>query len=128
MPSITRRNVVAALTGCIALGAIGGAVARTTQKNAPHLIVNNQTERELDVTTVIRTVEDSEVLVDDTASISANGDHGYTGLAANESLEVTVRTESGLENTYRWAETDPENALSVGVSTDEIDFVVATPP
>jgi hypothetical protein len=52
MPSITRRNVVAALTGCIALGAIGGAVARTTQKNAPHLIVNNQTERELDVTTV----------------------------------------------------------------------------
>jgi len=128
MPSITRRRTIGLLTGCVALGAIGGAVAHTTQKNAPHLIVNNQTERELDITTVIRTIEDSEELVNDTASIPANGDHGYTGLAANEPLDVTIRTETGLENTYRWEETDPENALSVGVSTDEIGFVVATPP
>jgi hypothetical protein len=128
MPSLTRRRTITLFTGCVALGAIGGAVAHTTQKNAPHLIVNNQTETELDITTVIRTVEDSEVLVDDTASIPANGDHGYTDLASNEPLEVTVRTESGLENAYRWEETDPENALSVGVSADEIGFVVATPP
>ena len=128
MPSLTRRKAMTLLTGCVALGAVGGVVAHTTAKNAPHLIVNNQTESELDITTVIRTVEDSEVLVDDTASISANGDHGYTGLAANEPLNVTIRTETGVENTYRWEETDPENALSVGVSTDEIGFVVATPP
>ncbi|WP_277543618.1 hypothetical protein [Haloarcula laminariae] len=128
MPSITRRKTIGLLTGCVALSAIGGAVAHTTQKNAPHLIVNNQTERELDITTVIRTVEDSEVLVDDTAAISANGDHGYTGLASNEPLDVTIHTETGLENTYRWEETDPENALSIGVSMDEIGFVVATPP
>ncbi|SDY89430.1 hypothetical protein [Halopenitus persicus] len=128
MPSITRRKTIGLLTGCVALGAIGSAVAHTTQKNAPHLIVNNQTERELDITTVIRTVEDSEVLVDDTAAISANGDRGYTGLASNEPLDVTIHTETGLENTYRWEETDPENALSIGVSMDEIGFVVATPP
>jgi len=128
MPSITRRRTIGLLTGCVGLGAIGGAVAHTTQKNAPNLIVNNQTKRELDITTVIRTVEESEVLVDDTTSIPANGDHGYTGLASNELLDVTIRTETGLENTYRWEETDPENALSVGVSTDEIGFVVATPP
>ncbi|PHQ46028.1 hypothetical protein DJ68_09580 [Halorubrum sp. C3] len=47
MPSITRRKTIGLLTGCVALSAIGGAVAHTTQKNAPHLIVNNQTEREL---------------------------------------------------------------------------------
>jgi len=128
MPSITRRKTIGLLTGCVALGAIGGAVAHTTQKNAPHLIVNNQTKRELDITTIIRTVEDSEVLVDDTASIPANGDHGYAGLASNEPLNVMIRTETGLENTYRWEDTDPENALSIGVSTDEIGFVVATPP
>jgi len=128
MPSITRRKTIGLLTGCVALGAIGGAVAHTTQKNAPHLIVNNQTKRELDITTIIRTVEDSEVLVDDTASIPANGDHGYAGLASNEPLDVMIRTENGLENTYRWEDTDPENALSIGVSTDEIGFVVATPP
>ena len=62
------------------------------------------------------------------ASISANGDHGYTGLAANEPLDVTIRTETGLENAYRWEETNPENALSVGVSTDNIGFFVAKPP
>jgi hypothetical protein len=128
MPSITRRRTIGLFTGCAALTAIGGAVAHTTQKNAPHLIGNNQTKRELDITTVIRTVDDSEVLVDDTASVPANGDHGYTGLASNEPLDVTIRTETGLENTYRWEETDPENALSIGVSTDEIGFVVATPP
>ena len=128
MPSITRRRTIGLLTGCVALGAIGGVVAHTTQKNAPHLIVNNQTDSELDITTVIRTVEDSEVLVDDTTSISANDDHGYTDLASNELLDVTIRTGTGLENTYRWEKTDPENALSVGVSTDEIGFVVATPP
>lgn len=128
MPSITRRKTIGLLTCCVGLGAIGGAVAHTTQKNAPHLIVNNQMKRELDITTVIRTVEDSEVLVDDTATIPVNGDHGYTGLVSNEPLDVTIRTETGLENTYRWEETDPENALSIGVSTDEIGFVVATPP
>jgi hypothetical protein len=128
MPSITRRKTIGLLTGCVALSAIGGAVAHTTQKNAPHLIVNNQTERELDITTVIRTVEDSEVLVDDTAAILANGDHGYTGLASNELLDVTIRTKTGLENSYRWGETDPENALSIGVSMNEIGFVGATPP
>jgi hypothetical protein len=110
---MTRRRTIGLLTGCVALGAIGGAVAQTTQKNAPHLIVNNQTDSELDITTVIRTVEDSEVLVDDTTAIPANGDHGYTGLASNEPLDVTIRTGAGLENTYRWEETDPENALSV---------------
>jgi hypothetical protein len=128
MPSITRRRALTLLTGCVTLGAIGGAVAHSTRKDAPHLIVNNQTERELDVTTVIRTAEDGEVLVDDTAAISANGDHGYTGLAANEPLDVTIRTDTGLENTYRWERTDPENALSIGITTDEIGFVVATPP
>ncbi|WP_324665749.1 hypothetical protein [Haloarcula sediminis] len=128
MPSITRRRTIGLLTGCVALGAIGGAVAHTTQKNAPHLIVNNQTDSELDITTVIRTVEDSEVLVDDTTTIPANGDHGYTDLASNEPLDVMIRTGTGLENMYRWEETDPENALSVGVSMDEIGFVVATPP
>ncbi|MGQ3330488.1 hypothetical protein [Halorubrum sp. FL23] len=128
MPSITRRSTIGLFTGCVSLIAIGGVAAHTTQKNAPHLIVNNQTKREQDITTVIHTVEDSEVLVDDTASIPANGDHGYTSLASNEPLDVTIRTETGLENTYRWEETDPENALSVGVSTDEIGFVVATPP
>ena len=128
MPSITRRKVLITLAGCVAIGGFGGAVAHTTQKNAPHLIVNNQTKHELDITTVIRTVENNEILVDDTASISADGDHGYTGLAANEPLDVTIRTENGLENTYRWEETDPENALSIGVSTDEIGFIVATPP
>ncbi len=128
MPSTTRRRTITLITGCVALGAIGGAVAHTTQKNAPHLIVNNQTESQLDITTVIRTVEDSQILVDDTASIPANDDHGYTGLASNEPLNVTIRTGTGLENTYRWEETDPENALSIGVSTDEIGFVVATPP
>ncbi|PHQ38925.1 hypothetical protein DJ69_08975 [Halorubrum persicum] len=128
MPSITRRSTIGLFTGCLALTAIGGAVAHTTQKNAPHLIVNNQTEREQDITTVIHSVEDSEVLVDDTAPIPANGDHGYTGLASNEPLSVTIRTETGLENTYRWDKTGPENALSVGVSTDDIGFVVATPP
>ncbi len=128
MPSLTRRKAMTLLTGCVALGAVGGAVAHTTAKNAPHLIVNNQTESELDITTVIRTAEDGAVLVDDTASIPANHDHGYTGLAANEPLAVTVRTDTGLENTYRWEETDPENALSIGVSMDEIGFVVATPP
>ncbi|MFC5136561.1 MULTISPECIES: hypothetical protein [Haloferacaceae] len=89
MPSITRRKTITLLSGCVALGAIGGAVAQTTQKNAPHLIVNNQTENELDITTVIRTAEDGEELVDDTASVPANGDHGYTGLAANEPLDAT---------------------------------------
>ena len=128
MPSITRRRTISLLTGCVALGTIGGAVAHTTQKDAPHLIVNNQTDSELDITTVIRTVEDSEVLVDDTTSIPANDDNGYTDLPSNEPLDVTIRTGTGLENTYRWEETDSENALSVGVSTDEIGFVVATPP
>lgn len=128
MPSITRRKAAAALIGCVALGATGGAVAHTTQKNAPHLIVNNQTENELDITTIIRTVGGGEVLVEDTASIPTNDDHGYTGLAADEPLDVTIRTETGLENTYRWERTDPENALSIGVSTDEIGFVVARPP
>ncbi|MDZ5810805.1 hypothetical protein U4E84_05530 [Halorubrum sp. AD140] len=128
MLSITRRKTIILLTGCVALGAIGGAVAQTTQKNAPHLIVNNQTERELDITTVIYTAEDAEELVNDTTSIPVNRDHGYTGLAANEPLDVTIRTDTGLENSYRWERTDPENALSIGVSTDEIGFVVATPP
>lgn len=128
MPSITRRKASALLTGCVALGAIGGVVAQTTQTNTPQLIVNNQTESELDITTVVRTAEDSEKLVDDTASIPANRDHGYTGLAANEPLEVTIRTDTGLKNSYRWERTDPENALSIGVSTDEVGFVVATPP
>jgi len=128
MPSITRRKAITLLSGCVALGAIGGAVAQTTRKNAPHLIVNNQTESELDTTTVIHTAEDGEELVNDTASISANGDHGYTDLAANEPLDVKIRTDTGLENSYRWERTDPENALSIGVSTDEIGFVVATPP
>ena len=127
MPSITRRKAITLLSGCVALGAIGGAVAHTTQKNAPHLIVNNQTGSELDVTTVVRTAEDGEALVDDTASVPANDDHGYTGLPANEPLDVTIRT-NGLENSYRWEQTVPENALSIGVSTDEIGFAVATPP
>lgn len=128
MPSITRRKVVALLTGCVALGTVGGAVAHTTRKNAPHLIVNNQTENEQGVTTIIRTAADGEVLVDDTVSVPANDDRGYTGLVANEPLEVAIRTETGQENTYRWERTDSENALSVGITTDEIGFVVATPP
>ncbi|EMA18989.1 hypothetical protein [Haloarcula argentinensis] len=128
MPSITRRKTIGLLTGCVTLTAIGGAVAYTTQKNAPNLIVKNQTKRELDITTVIRTADDNEVLVDDTASIPAKHDDGYTNLASNEPMDVTIRTETGLENTYRWEETDPENALSVSVSTDEIGFVVAKPP
>jgi|GEM_PF-2414230 len=128
MPSITRRKAVTLLAGVVSVGAIGSAVAHTTRKDAPHLIVNNQTETELAVTTVIRTATDGEVLVDDTTPISAKGDHGYTGLAANEPLDATIRTDTGLENTYRWERTDPENALSVGVSTDEIGFAVATPP
>ncbi|SDZ78791.1 hypothetical protein SAMN04488065_0315 [Haloplanus vescus] len=128
MPSITRRKAISLLTGCVALGAIGGVVAHTTQKDAPNLLVNNQTDSELQVTTVIRTADDGEVIVDDTASISANGDHGYTGLAANEPLDVTIRTNTGLENSYRWEQTNPENTLSVGISADEIGFVVAMPP
>jgi len=128
MPSISRRRVGTLLVGCVTLGVTGTAIAQTTQKNAPHLIVNNQTTTERTVTTIIETVADGDTLVDETAAIPANDDHGYTDLTANEPLAVTIQTETGLENTYRWEETDPANALSVGISSDEIGFVVATPP
>lgn len=39
---------------------------------------------------------------------------------------MTIRTDTGLENAYRWERTDPENVLSIGVTTDEIGFAVAT--
>lgn len=73
MLSSTRRKAIALLSGCLALGAIGGAVAHMTQKTTPHLVVNNQPESELGITTIMRTAEDGEELVNDTASISATG-------------------------------------------------------
>ncbi|WP_188128090.1 hypothetical protein [Halorubrum xinjiangense] len=128
MPSKTRRSILALLGGGVALGLTGGAVAYAQPATTPLVIVNNQTGSDRVVTTVIRTAENDEVLVDDTRRIPASDEQGYTDLVADEPLLITVRTDNGLEETYRWTATDPENGLGIGIATDGIGFEVATPP
>lgn len=127
MPSKTRRKILALVGGGIAIGSLGGAVAHAKPDTTPTVIVNNQTSTEQVVTTVIRTAEADEILVDDRQTIPADDEQGYTDLVADEPLIVTVRTEDGLEETYRWKATDPENGLGVGITEDQIGFAVATP-
>lgn len=128
MPSKTRRNMLALLSGGVALGLTGSVVVSAMPKDTPLVVVNNQMNSEQSVTTVIRTAGKEEVLVDDTQTIPANGDQSYTELVADEPLLITVRIDDSLEETYRWTSTAGENALGVGITTDQIGFEVATPP
>jgi len=96
-------------------------------EKTPLAIVNNQTNTDQVVTSTIRTAGEDETLVDDTQTISVDDEQGYTELVADKPLIVTVRTDSGLEETYRWTATAAENGLGVGITTDGIDFTVATP-
>jgi len=128
MPSKTRRNMLALLGGGVALGLAGSAVVSAMPEDTPLVVVNNQMNNEQSVTTVIRTAEKEEVLVDDTQTIPAKGEQAYTGLVADEPLMITVRIDNGLEETYRWTSTAGENALGVGITADQIGFEVATPP
>lgn len=128
MPSKTRRNFLALLSGGIAIGLTGSAVASEIPEDTPLVVVNNQMKNEQSVTTKIRTAENEEVLIDDTQSIPAKGDVSYTDLPADKPLLITVGIDSGVEKTYRWASTAGENALGVGITSDQIGFEVATPP
>ena len=128
MPSKTRRNVLALLGGGVVLGLTGSAVVYAQPETTPLVIVNNQTNSDQVVTTVIRTAGEDETMVDDTQTISAGDEQGYTELVADEPLLVTVRADNGLEETYRWTATDAANGLGVGITTNNIGFEVATPP
>lgn len=128
MPSKTRRNILALLGGGVVLGLTGSAVVYAQPETTPLVIVNNQTNSDQVVTTVIRTAKEDETMVDDTRTISAGDEHGYTELVADEPLSVTVRVDNGLEETYRWTTTDAANGLGVGITTNNIGFEVATPP
>ncbi|MEF8780235.1 MAG: hypothetical protein V5A46_06125 [Haloferacaceae archaeon] len=128
MPSKTRRNLIVLLGGGVAVGLGGGAIASARPEPTPIVIVNNQTSSDREVTTLIRTVGGDETLVDDTRTIPASDERGYTDLVADEPLLVTVRTDTGLEETYRWTATAAENGLGIGITADGIGFEVATPP
>jgi len=128
MPSKTRRNILALIGGGVALGLTSGAVVATQSEDTPFVIVNNQTNSDQSVTTEIHTAGEEDVLVDDTQTIAAGSNQSYTDLVAGEPLLVTVRTDSGVEETHRWTSTAAENALGVGLTTDQIDFTLATPP
>lgn len=128
MPSKTRRNVLALIGGGVVLALTGSAVVYAQPETTPLVIVNNQTNSDQVVTTVIRTAGEDETMVDDTQTISAGDEQGYTELVADEPLLVTVRADTGLEETYRWTATDAANGLGVGITTNNIGFEVATPP
>ena len=127
MPSKTRRNLLALLGGGVAVGLAGSAVVYVQPETTPLVIVNNQMNSDQLVTTTIRTIGEDETIVDDTQTISAGDEQGYTELVADEPLMITVRTDSGLEETFQWTETAEENGLGVGITTDGIGFEVATP-
>jgi hypothetical protein len=127
MPSNTRRNILALVGSGVALGLTGGAIASTQPEETPFVVVNNQTNSDLSVTTRIRTAEKEDELVDATQTIPADGDQSYTDLVAGEPLLVTVRIDEGVKETYRWTSTAAKNALGVGITTDGIGFEAATP-
>ena len=125
MPSKTRRNLLALLGGGVAVGLTGSAVVYVQPETTPLVIVNNQMNSDLLVTTTIRTGED-ETIVDDIQTIPAGDEQGYTELVADEPLVITVRTDNGLEETFQWTETAEENGLGVGITTEGVGFEVAT--
>lgn len=128
MPSTTRRNVLALLGGGVVIGLAGGAVAYTQPDQTPFVIVNNQLRSAQVVTVQIRTADTGEILMDDTWTIPAGDEQGYTDLVADKPLLVTVRTDTGLEKTYSWTTLAGDNGLGVGITADGIGFEVATPP
>lgn len=127
MPSITRRSVLGLIGGCTAAGVAGAVVASAEPDRTPLVVVNNQTSDEQTISTVIRRAETDEKVVDETRSIPADDEEGYGDLVAGETLVVTIQAANGLAETYHWEETAPENALSVGITSDKIGFAVATP-
>ena len=127
MPSKTRRNLLLLLGGGVAVGLTGSAVVYAQPETTPLVIVNNQMNSDQLVTTTIWTTGEDETIVDDTQTIPAGDEQGYTELVADEPLMITVRTDSGLEETFQWTETAEENGLGVGITTDGIGFEVATP-
>lgn len=128
MPSTTRRNVLALLGGGVVIGSAGGAVAYARPDRTPFVIVNNQLPSAQVVTVMIRTADTDEILIDDTRTIPADDEQGYTDLVADEPLLVTVRTDNGSEKTYSWTSPAGNDGLGVGITADGIGFEVATPP
>lgn len=124
---MTRRRSLLLLGGFGGLMATG-VLAFVDPFNTPLILITNRTDRDVRVTTMVRSEPDDRIVVNDSMSIGVGQTESYSELIAGEPLIVTLRTGHGLEQRIRWTKTDPENGLSIVINPSSIGYSVATPP
>ncbi|WP_254543305.1 hypothetical protein [Halomarina pelagica] len=115
----SRRTVLRA--GSISVFGISGAGCLSSSRGATDIDISNETTDEITVTIAVTSIDDSDIIVEETMSLSPNEEQTVNNkvlMHTDNLVEVTV--QNGPSDTYEW--NDAVSPLAVRVTNGEITF------